>query len=46
MIIVTDNEWKTRFESQTAMNEQLEKQILLLQERQTEARNNIRESQC
>ncbi|KAI0218630.1 coiled-coil domain containing 169 [Lamellibrachia satsuma] len=39
-----NNEWKTRFESQTAMNEQLEKQILLLQERQTEARNNIREN--
>ncbi|KAK2161560.1 hypothetical protein NP493_1576g00020 [Ridgeia piscesae] len=39
-----NNEWKTRYESQTEMNEQLEKQIMLLQERLTEARNNIREN--
>ena len=43
--IATDNEWKTRHESQAEMNEQLQKQIVLLQERQTEARTNIRESE-
>lgn len=30
---ILDNEWKTRFETQQQMNNQLEKQILLLRDK-------------
>uniref|UniRef100_A0A2C9KRX4 Uncharacterized protein n=1 Tax=Biomphalaria glabrata TaxID=6526 RepID=A0A2C9KRX4_BIOGL len=38
------NEWKTRFETQTEMNQQLEKQILMLQEKVEEAKRNLKEA--
>ncbi|XP_012941422.1 coiled-coil domain-containing protein 169 isoform X2 [Aplysia californica] len=38
------NEWKTRFETQTEMNQQLEKQIVMLQDKVEEARKNLREA--
>ncbi|CAL1544406.1 unnamed protein product, partial [Lymnaea stagnalis] len=38
-----NNEWKTRFETQTEMNQQLEKQILMLQEKVEDAKRNLKE---
>ncbi|CAG5116890.1 unnamed protein product [Candidula unifasciata] len=38
------NEWKTRFETQTEMNLQLEKQNLLLKEKIEEAKRNLKEA--
>ncbi|XP_070196996.1 uncharacterized protein [Littorina saxatilis] len=38
------NEWKTRFETQEEMNQQLERQIILLQNKVEEARRNLREA--
>nr|KAG5705469.1 hypothetical protein BaRGS_004596 [Batillaria attramentaria] len=38
------NEWKTRFETQQEMNQQLERQIILLQNKVEEARRNLREA--
>lgn len=38
------NEWKTRFETQTEMNQQLEKQILMLQDKVEDARRNLKEA--
>ncbi len=40
------NEWKTRFETQVEMNQQLEKQIILLQDKVEEARKNLKEGGC
>ncbi|RUS85030.1 hypothetical protein EGW08_007214 [Elysia chlorotica] len=37
------NEWKTRYETQTEMNQQLEKQILMLQDKVEDARRNLKE---
>ena len=31
--VVVDNEWKTRFETQQEMNNQLEKQVVLLRDK-------------
>ncbi|GFR64587.1 coiled-coil domain-containing protein 169-like [Elysia marginata] len=38
------NEWKTRYETQTEMNQQLEKQILMLQDKVEDARRNLKEA--
>ncbi|XP_067661623.1 coiled-coil domain-containing protein 169-like isoform X3 [Haliotis asinina] len=38
------NEWKTRFETQQEMNQQLERQILIFQNKVEEARKNVREA--
>ncbi|XP_041357212.1 coiled-coil domain-containing protein 169-like isoform X2 [Gigantopelta aegis] len=38
------NEWKTRFETQEEMNQQLERQIVLLQSKVEEAKKNLREA--
>ncbi|KAH9513944.1 hypothetical protein Btru_031806 [Bulinus truncatus] len=38
------NEWKTRFETQTEMNQQLEKQILMLQEKIEDSKRNLKEA--
>ena len=32
-IVIVDNEWKTRFETQQEMNNQLEKQVVLLRDK-------------
>ena len=40
---LTGNEWKTRYETQQEMNQQLEKGIILLQNKVEEARKNLRE---
>ncbi|KAK3099434.1 hypothetical protein FSP39_004308 [Pinctada imbricata] len=37
------NEWKTRFETQQEMNEQLERQILMLQNKVQEAKTNLKD---
>ncbi|KAJ8297800.1 hypothetical protein KUTeg_024331 [Tegillarca granosa] len=37
------NEWKTRFETQQEINEQLDKQIIALQEKVDEAKRNLKE---
>ncbi|XP_013388888.1 coiled-coil domain-containing protein 169-like [Lingula anatina] len=37
------NEWKTRYETQVEMNQQLEKQVLVLQEKADEARKTLKE---
>lgn len=33
MFFYVDNEWKTRFETQQEMNDQLEKQVILLRDK-------------
>ncbi|KAK3785512.1 hypothetical protein RRG08_048646 [Elysia crispata] len=38
------NEWKTRYETQTEMNQQLDKQILMLQDKVEDARRNLKEA--
>ncbi|KAJ8297888.1 hypothetical protein KUTeg_024419 [Tegillarca granosa] len=38
------NEWKTRFETQQEINEQLDKQIIALQEKVDEAKRNLKEA--
>ncbi|XP_025086236.1 coiled-coil domain-containing protein 169-like isoform X2 [Pomacea canaliculata] len=38
------NEWKTRYETQQEMNQQLERQIILLQNKVEEARHNLKEA--
>ncbi|KAL8603180.1 hypothetical protein ACOMHN_032626 [Nucella lapillus] len=38
------NEWKTRFETQQEMNQQLERQVLMLQDKVEDARRNLREA--
>ena len=42
--LFADNEWKTRYETQIELNQQLERQINGLKERTEEARTNIRDS--
>lgn len=37
------NEWKTRYETQTEINEQLERQILNLQNKVQEAKSNLKD---
>ncbi|KAK6173588.1 hypothetical protein SNE40_017010 [Patella caerulea] len=37
------NEWKTRFETQTEMNQQLERQILMLENKVEESKKNLRD---
>lgn len=37
------NEWKTRYETQTEINEQLERQILMLQNKVQEAKANLKD---
>ena len=41
--LITGNEWKTRFETQQEMNQQLEKQCTLLEEKIDEARKTLAE---
>ncbi|XP_064610040.1 coiled-coil domain-containing protein 169-like [Liolophura sinensis] len=38
------NEWKTRFETQEEMNQQLQRQILMLQTKVEEARKNLKDA--
>ncbi|XP_076446908.1 coiled-coil domain-containing protein 169-like [Babylonia areolata] len=38
------NEWKTRFETQQEMNQQLERQVIMLQDKVEDARRNLREA--
>nr|XP_034303181.1 coiled-coil domain-containing protein 169 isoform X17 [Crassostrea gigas] len=38
------NEWKTRYETQTEINEQLERQILMLQNKVQEAKANLKDA--
>ena len=40
----SDSEWKTRYETQLEMNQQLSKQSLLLQNKVEEARRSFKES--
>lgn len=37
------NEWKTRFETQEEMNQQLERQIIMLQDKIEEAKRNLKD---
>ncbi|ESO99076.1 hypothetical protein LOTGIDRAFT_142269, partial [Lottia gigantea] len=37
------NEWKTRFETQTEMNQQLERQILMLENKVEESKKNLKD---
>ena len=41
---IADNEWKTRYETQVEMNQQLEKQSILLQDKIVDARGTVKES--
>lgn len=43
LMSVSGNEWKTRFETQTEINEQLERQILNLQNKVQEAKSNLKD---
>ena len=43
--LFSDNEWKTRYETQSELNQQLEKQILLLQDKVEEARRMFKEGE-
>ena len=44
MFFPSDNEWKTRYENQTELNQQLQKQILVLQDKVDEATKTYKES--
>ena len=39
------NEWKTRYETQVEMNQQLEKQAILLQDKIVDARSTLKDSE-
>ncbi|XP_052793838.1 coiled-coil domain-containing protein 169-like isoform X29 [Mya arenaria] len=39
------NEWKTRFETQEEMNQQLERQIIMLQDKIEEAKRNLKDAE-
>lgn len=43
LMSVSGNEWKTRYETQTEINEQLERQILNLQNKVEEAKSNLKD---
>ncbi|KAL4230233.1 hypothetical protein ACF0H5_010619 [Mactra antiquata] len=40
------NEWKTRFETQEEMNQQLERQIIMLQDKIEEAKRNLKDAKA
>ncbi|XP_052278818.1 coiled-coil domain-containing protein 169-like isoform X2 [Dreissena polymorpha] len=40
------NEWKTRFETQEEMNQQLERQIIMLQDKIEEAKRNLKDARA
>ena len=40
------NEWKTRFETQEEMNQQLERQLIMLQDKVEEAKRNLKDGKC
>ncbi|XP_045203074.1 coiled-coil domain-containing protein 169-like isoform X25 [Mercenaria mercenaria] len=42
-ILKESNEWKTRFETQEEMNQQLERQIIMLQDKIEEAKRNLKD---
>ena len=44
MIIFLGNEWKTRYESQCEMNQQLEKQIIVLSDKVEDSRRTLKDS--
>ena len=44
LIIFEGNEWKTRYETQVELNQQLEKQIIVLQDKIDEAKRTLKES--
>ena len=44
MPLPPDNEWKTRHENQAELNQQLNKQILILQEKLEQAQKTFKES--
>ena len=44
LIIFKGNEWKTRYETQVELNQQLEKQIIVLQDKIDEAKRTLKES--
>jgi len=41
--ICVGNEWKTRFETQEEMNQQLERQMIMLQDKIEEAKRNLKD---
>ncbi|XP_045203084.1 uncharacterized protein LOC123556437 isoform X33 [Mercenaria mercenaria] len=43
-ILKESNEWKTRFETQEEMNQQLERQIIMLQDKIEEAKRNLKDA--
>lgn len=43
ILLYVGNEWKTRYETQTEINEQLERQILVLQNKVQEAKANLKD---
>lgn len=42
-LLYLGNEWKTRFETQQEMNQQLERQIIMLQDKVEEAKRNLKD---
>ena len=44
-LTLSGNEWKTRYETQTEINEQLERQILNLQNKVQEAKANLKDGE-
>lgn len=43
IVFFIGNEWKTRYETQTEINEQLDRQILMLQNKVQEAKANLKD---
>ena len=43
--LLPGNEWKTRYETQVEMNQQLEKQAILLQDKIVDARSTLKDSE-
>lgn len=43
VLYVLGNEWKTRFETQEEMNQQLERQMIMLQDKIEEAKRNLKD---
>ena len=43
-VFVAGNEWKTRYETQVEMNQQLEKQTILLRDKIVDARSTLKDS--
>ena len=44
-LLYLGNEWKTRFETQEEMNQQLERQLIMLQDKVEEAKRNLKDGE-